>query len=152
MNSKKRIDDFQEIYSKRHSKDQSLWGLDISAQTDSIPDILRQLDNLTATFDDEILLFKSLNLSYVKLWEVYKLSIYSKMAISNQGFWSEKSGISMQEEENRYTRLRDLEGLELKMATKVSQPYISKMIPLANGKGYKMEGILNDIFTNLQVN
>ena len=58
-------------------------------------------------------------ISYIKLWEVYKISMNSTMAIGNQGFWSEKIGISMENEEKRYSRLRDLKGLHLKMA---SQP------------------------------
>ena len=151
MNDKTRVFELQEIYSKRHSKDQSLWAIDISDQSQSIIDILNQLENLTATFDDEILFFKSINTSYIEVFEVYKLSYKSKFGIGNQGFWSENLGLSMREEENRYTRLRDLGGLHLKMATKVSQPYISKMTPLENGKGYKMEGMLSDIFDNLQV-
>ena len=72
------------------------------------------------------------------------------MKIANEGYWSEESGISLENDNPRNQRLRNLQGLQLKVASKVSKPYISELTP--DGEtNLKMSGLFADVFFNLQV-
>ena len=72
------------------------------------------------------------------------------MRTANEGYWSEESGVILENENHRNKRLRDLQGLHLKLASKVSKPYILEMIP-NNETGYTMRGVFAQVFHNLQV-
>ena len=51
---------------------------------------------------------------------------------------------------HRNQRLRDLQGLRLRVATEVSKPYILDMIP-NDEIGYQIDGLFAEIFHSLQV-
>ena len=61
-----------------------------------------------------------------------------------------QSGISLENDNHRNQRLRDLQGLQLKVASKVSKPYISEIIP-DDETDFKMSGLFAEVFLNLQV-
>ena len=143
------INAFKDTFSRRQVHGQSLWIVDISQLQEPLENTLSKLDTLDAGFNDAILLFKASNQSYVQFWEVYKVSANTPMRIGNTGNWSEASGIVLASEQNRNQRLKDLQGLHLKIASKVSKPYINNMVP-KNGIGYQLDGLFADVFFNLQ--
>ena len=144
------IQELLNIFAQRQAEDQSLWSVDVTDYSGTVTDVLEALDSLESNYDDVIKLFRVGNLSYVKLWEVYKISGNTPMKVANSGYWSEKSGIILEDENPRNQRLRDLQGLHLKLASKVSKPYISEMIPNIETT-FEMNGVFAEVFYNLQV-
>ena len=139
-----------DIFTKRQFHENSLWTVDLTNLSEPLDDVLKKLDKLEAEFDDEILLFRVNNMSYISFWEVYKISQNTPLRTANEGYWSEESGVILENENHRNKRLRDLQGLHLKLASKVSKPYILEMIP-NNETGYTMRGVFAEVFHNLQV-
>ena len=144
------IHNFLEIFEKRLFHPKSLWLVDMTDMSEPLADIFKKLEALEAEFDNEIILFKVNNSSFIELWEVYKISHRMPMKLANEGYWSEHSGVRFENENHRHQRLRDLQGLHLKLGSKVSKPYITEMIPDTQ-TNYKINGLLADVFYNLQV-
>ena len=148
--SNQSLSGFLDIFTKRQFHENSLWTVDLTNLSEPLDDILKRLDNLEAEFDNEIIFFRARNISYISFWEVYKISPNTPLRIANQGYWSEESGVTLENENHRNQRLRDLQGLHLKLASKVSKPYILEMIPNEETK-YTMTGVFAEVFYNLQV-
>ena len=148
--SKQNIEAFLEVFAKRQVHHQSLWTVDVTDLSEPVNDVIKKLDGIEAGFGDEIILFRTNNKSSVQFWEVYKIYQNTPMKIANEGYWSEKSGVSLENDNNRNQRLRDLQGLQLKVASKVSKPYISEIMP-DDETNLKMSGLLAEVFFNLQV-
>ena len=144
--NKQNVNTYLEIFAKRQVHRQSLWTVDVT----DLSEPLKKLDGIEAGFGDEIILFRASNKSYVQFWEVYKIHQNTPLKIANEGYWSEESGISLENDNHRNQRLRDLQGLQLKVASKVSKPYISEIIP-DDETDFKMSGLFAEVFFNLQV-
>ena len=92
------IQELLKIFAQRQAEDQSLWSVDVTDFSGTVTDVLKALDALESNYDDVIKLFRVGNLSYVELWEVYKISGNTPMKVANSGYWSEKSGIILEDE------------------------------------------------------
>ena len=146
----KNINAFMDIFSRKQLHDQSLWIVDITDFPEPLDQVLQNLNALEAQFDDQIILFRGINESFVEFWEVYKISQNTPLQIGNVGEWSEGSGVNLKSDKHRLLRLRDLQGLHLKVATAVHKPYTIEMIP-DDEFGYEINGLFAEVFHALQV-
>ena len=146
----KNINVFLDTFARKQFHDHSLWTVDVTNVYEPLDDILLKLNDIEAEFDDEITLYKAINNSYILFWEVYKISQSTPLKIGNRGEWTMKSGVILESDNHRNQRLRDLQGLRLRVATEVSKPYILDMIP-NDEIGYQIDGLFAEIFHSLQV-
>ena len=147
---KQNINAFLDIFSKRQVHHQSIWTVDVTDLSEPLNDVIKKLNGIEAGFSDEMILFRVNNKFSVQFWEVYKTYPKAPLKIANEGYWSEEFGISLENGNHRNQRLKDLQGLQLKVASKVSKPYISELTP--DGEtNLKMSGLFAEVFFNLQV-
>ncbi|XP_059085628.1 glutamate receptor 2-like [Tigriopus californicus] len=118
-----------------------------------IQEIKHILDEFPMDLNEQIYLYDIQN-ARVILHEAYKIHPSKKARFQKIGFWSNSSRLQISNGEI-WDRRADLEGIEFKIATLYSPPYITAMIPINKSsygvpENYALTGMLADVFANLK--
>ncbi|TRY79474.1 hypothetical protein TCAL_06561 [Tigriopus californicus] len=119
----------------------------------NIPVIKSILDTFAMVLDDQIYLY-DIQDTRIILYEAYKVHATKKARFQRIGYWSTSERLQIQNDEI-WQRRADLEGIEFKIATLYSPPYLTAKIPINQSDSgapgsYAMAGMFADVFLNLK--